>query len=196
MISVKIKSIFNLVASSVFRHSRSLGVALVLILLVLAWVSVDLNKKMSKFKHSKVFYDRNHNFLRSYLSPDETYRFSVDMEKLPEWQVEGLLCLEDKYFYSHFGVNPIAILSSMKRNLISKQVVSGASTIDMQLVKQLIPYRRSYFNKIKQAVYASMLNVFWSKETILNRYLESISCLLYTSPSPRDQRGSRMPSSA
>lgn len=89
--------------------------------------------------------------------------------------IDMLLRLEDKRFYSHRGVDPLAVISALKDNLIHKRR-RGASTIDMQFV-------RVYFNiskeniatrKIKEMVISLLLNLKWERWQILEAYLNTV----------------------
>jgi len=85
--------------------------------------------------------------------------------------VTALLRLEDKRFYYHPGVDPIALVRAVGKNLRSGRVVSGGSTITMQLVRVLEPRPRRFGSKVIEALRALQLELRFSKDEILAHYL-------------------------
>ncbi|PID34167.1 MAG: penicillin-binding protein 1B, partial [Thiotrichales bacterium] len=89
--------------------------------------------------------------------------------------LKGLLAVEDKKFYEHQGVNPLAIVRAMIANLKAGQAVQGGSTITQQLVKNFyLSNERSWKRKAKEAVMAFLLELRYSKQEILEAYLNEI----------------------
>ena len=78
---------------------------------------------------------------------------------------------EDKYFYFHFGINPVAVVRAIYINIIRGERTSGASTITMQVVRLLQPKQRTYSNKILEMFRALQLELHYSKQEILQMYL-------------------------
>jgi len=114
-----------------------------------------------------------------FLSPDDRYRMAVTPEDLagggpgsidPDY-LEALLRFEDKRFHHHPGVDPIAVFRSAVANLRHGRVVSGASTLTMQLVRLLEPRPRTLGSKAIEAVRAVQLETLMSKDEILAAYL-------------------------
>ena len=83
----------------------------------------------------------------------------------------ALLEKEDKWFYYHPGVNPVALFRAFFSNLVSGKRVSGASTITMQVARMLEPKGRTYLNKIKEVFRAFQLELHYSKTEIMEMYL-------------------------
>lgn len=81
---------------------------------------------------------------------------------------------EDKYFYWHFGINPIAIGRAFFANIFSGQRVSGASTITMQVARALEPKRRHIGNKMIEVFRSFQLEWTYSKDEILQLYLNMV----------------------
>jgi len=101
---------------------------------------------------------------------DGQWRFPPG-ERAPERFFEVLVRFEDKRFYSHPGVDPLAVARAVRQNLRSGRVESGASTITMQVVRLARKGReRTYLEKIKEAVLALRLEARSSKKTILSRF--------------------------
>ena len=88
---------------------------------------------------SPVVYSAEGVLLRAYLNQEDKWRFPVTLTELPPWFVTGLLCLEDRRFFSHPGVDPFAMVRAVAQNLRAGKVVSGGSTLTMQVVRLLEP---------------------------------------------------------
>lgn len=100
----------------------------------------------------------------------------VSLSEMSPSLVRQLLAVEDKRFFSHFGVDPIAVFGSLKSYSEGAQL-RGASTITMQLLKILEPHNRtqSFNGKVQQVWGALVLERVWSKEEILEAYLNLVS---------------------
>ena len=103
-----------------------------------------------------------------FLAPDGRWRMPAAHP--PAFEA-ALLRLEDKRFWTHAGVDPVAILRSTWINLRRRQVVTGASTITMQLVRLLERRPRTLRSKVIEAVRAFQLELRFSKRRILDEYL-------------------------
>ncbi|RAL56643.1 hypothetical protein BLD25_03200 [Candidatus Gracilibacteria bacterium GN02-872] len=90
--------------------------------------------------------------------------------------VKSLLLIEDKNFYSHFGINVLAKLRALTGNISSGAITSGGSTITEQFLKNkyFLKKKRTYLQKLKEANLAFFFSIFKSKDEILKNYLESI----------------------
>lgn len=113
-----------------------------------------------------------------FLSPDDKYRMAVNADDLhdtidPDY-VDALLRFEDRRFYLHPGVDPLAIARSLWLNLRHGRIVSGASTLTMQLVRVLEPRPRRLSSKLIEALRAVQLETRFSKEELLAYYLTFI----------------------
>lgn len=109
-----------------------------------------------------------------FLSPDDKWRVRVRLAEVDPAYVEALVRLEDKRFHGHVGVDPVAIARSAVLNLRRGEVVSGASTITMQLVRLLEPRPRTLRSKVIEAFRAVQLELRMSKEDILESYLRFV----------------------
>ncbi|WP_338874514.1 penicillin-binding protein 1C [Spirosoma sp. SC4-14] len=117
---------------------------------------------------------RNGTILHAFLSRDDKWRMYTELSEITPTLREAILFKEDKYFRYHFGFNPIAILRAAGRNLLSGKRTSGASTITMQTVRLLEPRERTYGSKLIELFRAVQLEVHYSKDEILQLYLNLI----------------------
>ena len=90
---------------------------------------------------------------------------------------KALLLKEDRYFYYHPGVNPIAILRAITETYILGNVRIGGSTITMQVVRLYYGMKtRTILGKLKQMAYAMYLELYYSKDDILEAYINLAPC--------------------
>lgn len=102
-------------------------------------------------------------------------RLLVKRENVPDTLVDALLAVEDKDFYSHFGVVPTAILRAAWANLRAGKAVQGGSTVTQQLVKNFYLSReRSLVRKANEAIMALLLEWHYDKDEILEAYLNEV----------------------
>ncbi|MDO9062752.1 MAG: transglycosylase domain-containing protein, partial [Bradyrhizobium sp.] len=117
--------------------------------------------------------DRNGKLLRAYAMADGRWRLPVDARTgVDPSYLKLLLAYEDRRFYSHHGVDPRALGRAAWQLVSSGRIVSGGSTITMQLARLLEPRReRSLPAKFKQMVRAVQLERQLTKDQILDLYL-------------------------
>lgn len=112
--------------------------------------------------------------LSAYLNSDDKWRLYTELEEITPELSKAIIYKEDKYFYSHFGVNPIAISRALFNNITKGRRTSGASTITMQVARLLTPNDRTYINKIVEIFRAFQLELKYSKREILQLYLNLV----------------------
>ena len=127
-------------------------------------------------QYSTRFYDRNGQLL--YIMPLEQglRREWIALEDIPEKMREAFIEAEDKRFYSHHGVDFMALVRAAFLNGSQKRIVSGASTITMQLVRIISPRQKnpSIMQKSIEVIKALKLEKKISKNRILELYLNSV----------------------
>jgi penicillin-binding protein 1C len=142
---------------------------IVIFLLALRFVPLPVEKLNAPQAYR--FYDRNDQLLQVLISDDYFFRLSVDIDELPPLLIDSLLLQEDQYFYQHPGVNPLAIGRAMFANLTNGRVVSGASTLSMQLARMLERRPRTIQAKLIEMFRALQLESRLTKSEILETYL-------------------------
>jgi penicillin-binding protein 1C len=117
--------------------------------------------------------DRNGKLLRAYAMADGRWRLPVDARTgVDPGYLKLLLAYEDRRFYSHEGVDPLALGRAAFQLAGRGRIVSGGSTITMQLARLMEPRReRSLYAKLSQVVRALQIERTLSKDQILNLYL-------------------------
>jgi penicillin-binding protein 1C len=122
---------------------------------------------------STTIVDRSGKLLRAYAMADGRWRLPVDANKdIDPTYLKLLLAYEDQRFYSHGGVDPLALGRAAVQLVTRGHIVSGGSTITMQLARLMEPRReRSFYAKLRQIVRALELERRLDKDQILNLYL-------------------------
>jgi penicillin-binding protein 1C len=121
---------------------------------------------------SRVVLDRHGKLLRAYLTSGGRWRLAATREQVDPRYVEALLAYEDKRFFQHRGVDPFAMLRAAYQLAAHGRIVSGGSTLSMQVARLLEPrQRRSVDAKLRQIVRAIELEWTLSKDEILGLYL-------------------------
>lgn len=102
-------------------------------------------------------------------------RLLIKLDDVPDYLVSALLAVEDRDFYSHYGINPKAILRAMFANIKAGAVVQGGSTLTQQLVKNFfLTRKKSLVRKFNEAIMSLLLEAHYEKEEILEAYLNEI----------------------
>jgi len=121
-----------------------------------------------------VVLDRRGEPLRIYLPADQKYRFPVRLDELPRELIRALVASEDRSFYRHPGVDPLAIARATVTNVRAGHVVSGASTIPMQIARMIDPRPRRLTSKAVEAFRAVQLTRHHSKSELLEIYVNLV----------------------
>lgn len=119
-----------------------------------------------------VITDRHGVPLRYTLPPDDTWRFPVRRDELPEELVRAVVAAEDQRFYRHPGVDPLAVLRAAWSNLRAGEVVSGASTLPMQIARMADPAPRTLASKLRESFRALQLDLHREKDELLETYFD------------------------
>ena len=131
----------------------------------------NLNKP-SAYPISTKILDRNGNLL--YEIYDDQNRTPIKLDDLPKYLKEATIAIEDKDFYSHHGFDTGGILRAGWKTLTGQRL-EGGSTITQQLVKvALLTPERTISRKIKEAILTIATEVLYSKNQILEMYLNHI----------------------
>jgi penicillin-binding protein 1A len=100
---------------------------------------------------------------------------SIALKELPNYLPKAFVAIEDRRFYSHYGVDPTGVARAAAANVLRRSVQQGGSTITQQLAKNLfLTQERTWFRKIQEVVLALWLERKFSKAEILELYLNRI----------------------
>lgn len=118
--------------------------------------------------------DRHGELLRLGAAPGGTRAIPVSPGEVPPYVRAAVLAAEDGRFFLHPGIDPVAVARAVKQNLRAGRVVSGASTMTMQLARLLRPQPRTWAAKAAQVRLALRLELSLSKREILAAYLSRV----------------------
>ena len=150
--------------------SRRKAVLLILFEVLLAGWLCCLPKDLFKgTSYATVVTDRNGELLGARIADDQQWRFPP-CDTVPERFAPALIQFEDRHFRWHPGVNPVALVRAFADNLRAGHVVSGGSTITMQVVRISRNRERTLWQKLVEAVLATRLEFRCSKDEILALY--------------------------
>lgn len=120
---------------------------------------------------SAVVRDRNGAVLRAFPVAEGRWRLAADIDSLDPDFVAALLAYEDERFFEHWGVDLPALMRASRDSLAAGRIVSGGSTITMQLARLIEPRDRTFGAKLIQMARALQLELRLTKREILELYL-------------------------
>ena len=174
---------------------------LIAILFILANWCFPLPKARLHPPVSQIVLDRNGEWLRAFLADDGMWRIAVSSQQsavskersvvegdtqlpqVPESREprakshflhQAMLTSEDRWFYYHYGINPVSIATALYDNLKAGKVVRGGSTITMQVARLMEPKARNIPNKLIEMFRALQLEHAYSKSEILTFYFNML----------------------
>ena len=172
----------NPVKRSARRWFRSAGWAVLALLAaggvawaVAPWCVDDPLPLLEARRPARIWADRNGLPLYAERGWDAQWRFPVPLERISPEAIEATLLAEDAHFYGHGGVDWGAVLRAAWQNATSCRVVSGASTLSMQVANLATGRRRTLWGKFLQAARARRMERLHSKAEILSAYLNHVS---------------------
>lgn len=150
---------------------------LIILLLSTFFLSIALNiifPLPDNIDYSQIVISSDSTVVHAFLSRDDKWRMKTELNEITPLLKKAIIFKEDRYFYYHAGVNYLAILRAMFNNIMQGKRTSGASTITMQVARLLEPKQRTYWGKIVEMFRASQLETKYSKDEILQLYLNLV----------------------
>jgi len=159
------------------RKAAWLALAPLLLVAPLAvWIALPLPANLLRQPRAPTLrlLDRTGAALRTTRTASGALQQWVPLAELDPSLLVAFVAAEDRRFFNHHGVDPRALGRAFLADLRAGRVVSGASTISMQLARLLRPLPRSVPAKLAQALWAVRLDAHLSKQTILEQYLNRV----------------------
>ncbi len=153
------------------RRALALGAAALFACAWVRWGPLPEDLLAGEALRSTEIVDRAGRPIYHALSAAGTRSRTYDAEHLPERLVQATLAAEDARFFSHPGLDPLALARAAWANVRAGRIVQGGSTLTQQLVKQLRPRPRTLAGKLGEALFALRLEGRLSKREILALYL-------------------------
>lgn len=163
----------NLKRNKIINWLKRLGitvVACVLSFFILNWIF----PLPDKIEYSTIVTDNKGEVVHAYLTSGQQWRMKTELNEISPLLRKIIIEKEDRYFYSHPGVNLLAMVRALGKNIFRMKRTSGASTITMQVARAMEPKRRTYFNKLVEVFRAFQLEMKYSKNEILQLYLNLV----------------------
>ena len=110
--------------------------------------------------------------LRAFADDAGVWRYPVGVDDVSPLYLEALIAYEDRHFHRHPGINPLALSRAAWQAARHGRIVSGGSTLTMQVARLLDPHARTLGGKVKQMLRALQLEWHLSKDEILSLYLD------------------------
>jgi penicillin-binding protein 1A len=99
----------------------------------------------------------------------------IPLRQIPKTMVDAILSIEDRRFYTHWGIDPIRLLGALANDILAGRAEQGGSTITQQLARNLfLTHEKTMTRKIKEAVLAIRIEQTYTKDEILEMYLNQI----------------------
>jgi penicillin-binding protein 1C len=118
--------------------------------------------------------DRSENILRWIPDAKGERHIWTSLDNIPLVVQKAFISAEDHRFYSHPGVDALAILRAVKSNFTEGHIVSGASTLTQQLSRITYPRKRTYYDKLVELLRSLRIELLLDKEQILELYLNRV----------------------
>jgi penicillin-binding protein 1C len=134
------------------------------------WFWFSLPEPLFNTDYATIIESAEGELLGGVIAKDEQWRFPPGIE-LPEKYITCVLLFEDEHFYKHLGINPLALGRALIQNIKAGRIVSGGSTISMQVMRLSGGNtRRNFFRKLVELQQALRLEIKFSKREILSLY--------------------------
>ncbi len=146
------------------------GILLITLLLCCIWFWFCLPAPLFKNKTSTVLEDKDGNLLAARIADDKQWRFPQN-KNVPIKFIASIIQFEDRAFFAHKGFDPAAFTRAIYQNIKAKKIVSGGSTLSMQVIRLSRKGKnRSFFEKCIEIILATRLELTYSKYEILSLY--------------------------
>ena len=144
---------------------------LIIAVISIIYISIPINKISSPT--STVIKSSEGLLMGAKIADDGQWRFP-GLDSIPPKMDVCIRLFEDEYFYYHPGVNPISIFRALRQNIKAGKIVSGGSTLTMQLVRIACGNKkRNYLQKLLEIVLSTKYELLYSKQEILKMYLDN-----------------------
>lgn len=128
-------------------------------------------ERLGRWSASPAVFDVKGRPMLGIVGADEQWRCPVPLADVSPWLIQATIAVEDERFYRHSGVDLVAVVRAVGQNLSAGRIVSGASTLDMQIVRMMDNRPRTPRAKLIEAFRALQLNRRMGREQILELYL-------------------------
>ena len=151
-------------------NKKGKSILLGLALLILIGLLIPIPDPLFNYPFATVLESREGQLLGAKIADDGQWRFPPS-ESLPENYITCLLEFEDRHFYAHPGINPFSIARAIRQNIKANRIVSGGSTITMQIARMAMGNKpRTISQKLIEMWLSLRIELKYSKDEILCLY--------------------------
>ncbi len=137
--------------------------------ILLIWFWFSLPKPLFKSPTSYVIEANNGELLSASIAKDGQWRFPLN-DSVPNKFIKCITTFEDKRFFYHPGIDPFSFTRAIIQNIKNKKVVSGGSTLTMQVIRLSRGKKRTFYQKLIEIILSFRLELTFSKKEILSLY--------------------------
>lgn len=150
------------------------AVFLLVFFLVVLLLTVEFNPEDLVLRDNTIIMDRNGKALQTLPDVRGERHEWVPIAQIPELIIQAFIAAEDKRFYNHPGFDPLAITRAALANLREGRIVSGASTLTQQMVRQVYMRPRTFYGKALEIIRAIKAEWYLTKSEVLEQYLNRV----------------------
>jgi penicillin-binding protein 1C len=158
-----------------FRKIRNIVFALLILFFLTVLADYIWPADLASNRGAQIVVDSEGEVLRRFADKRGVWRYPTSNTDVSEYYQQALLSYEDRWFYSHPGINPLAMMRAFYQMIRSGHIVSGGSTLTMQAARLRYPENtggnKGILGKVFQLARALQLEWYFSKHEILNYYL-------------------------
>ncbi|MFZ6655097.1 penicillin-binding protein 1C [Undibacterium sp. TJN19] len=163
---------FSLIRQHLLSYKKTWAtIAVIVLACLIADQIYPLPKPGRDSPYAMVVLARDGTPLRAFPDKDHIWRHAISLQEVSPYYIDALTQYEDRSFWWHPGVNPLALTRAAWQWLHNGKIVSGGSTITMQVARIIDPTPHTVRGKLKQIARAVQLELHYSKKEILTLYL-------------------------
>ncbi|KZN47287.1 penicillin-binding protein 1C [Pseudoalteromonas luteoviolacea] len=142
-----------------------------LIMVGIAWLMANPLPPIYPYGPATRITANDHVTLRAFGDVKGVHRYHIESKDVNSFYIKALLHYEDRWFYYHYGVNPFSLFRAAGQWIIHGKIISGGSTLTMQVARLIDPHDRTITGKLHQIARSVQLEWYYSKDEILDFYL-------------------------
>lgn len=154
---------------------RNIGLSLLILCFLIVLADQLFPVDLAPRQGAQIVVDNQGEVLRRFADDRGVWRYPTTSDKLSEYYIQALLSYEDRWFYQHPGINPLSLARAFYQLVTNGEIISGGSTLTMQVARLRYPEysggHKGLLGKVLQLVRALQLEWYFSKQDILNYYL-------------------------
>ncbi|PHM46238.1 PonC [Xenorhabdus mauleonii] len=159
-------------SSRIYRHVLIMTLVIFLVIPTGMWLADKIwPLPAHNIKMARVVVGADGSPLWRFADSEGIWRYPVTLDQVSPEYLQALLTYEDRWFYRHPGINPASLLRAAWQDIRAGKIVSGGSTISMQVARLIDPHPRTVSGKFKQIWRTLQLEWYYSKDEILEMYL-------------------------